>query len=571
VSGRIPREFIDELIARTDLVDLIDARVPLKKAGANYTARCPFHSEKSPSFTVSRDKQFYHCFGCGAHGNAIGFLVEYERQSFTEAVESLAELAGIPIPREASQDSQESGFQAIFAVQESAARFYAAQLRQPTDARFAVDYLRGRGVNGEIAKDFMLGYAPSGWRNLPDTLPPSDLSAAGLLIAKDSGGHYDRFRDRIMFPIRDRRGRVVGFGGRVLGDDTPKYLNSPETAVFKKHREVYGLFELLRSLRKPANILVVEGYMDVVALAQNGIANAVATLGTATSSEQADLLFRYTGELVFCFDGDRAGKNAAWKALEASLPALREGRALRFLMLPEGHDPDSLVRAEGAEAFARRMTEATPMSEYFFQTLAEGLNLNSIEGRAALSNSAKPLIERLPPSVFREMMENRLAELTGRGRVEFPGKPAKLRPSAPNSPTARTKPSPLRLVLALLIQNPRLFPLIDPESMDLLTSDEKAGPIAGTLLESLRANPGLTTGGVLEAFRETESTSQVSTLSVWDTEIVDDNIEQVFCDTLKSLTRKAREKCLNGLLQKAETMPLSPREREELRALISRK
>ncbi len=422
MAGRIPREFIDNLIARVDIVDLIDARVPLKRAGKNYQARCPFHNEKSPSFSVNREKQFYHCFGCGASGNAISFLMDYERQTFVEAVETLAESLGLEIPRESSYDGKKREQEAdsilpLYQVQEQAAEFYARQLREHPEAARARDYLQRRGLSDDIIQCFKIGYAPPGWRNLPDTLPAQHLLASGLAISKEAGSFYDRFRDRIMFPIRDRRGRVAGFGGRVMGDETPKYLNSPETPTFKKHREVYGLYELLSTRIRPERIVVVEGYMDVIALAQHGITYTVATLGTATSSDHADLLFRYASELVFCFDGDKAGRNAAWKALEACLPALRDGRSIRFLMLPETHDPDSLVREEGSEGFEHRLSGAQPLSDYFFQHLSENLDLDSIEGGSTLYQKASPLLGKLPVGVFREMMQARLTKLTGHGKA----------------------------------------------------------------------------------------------------------------------------------------------------------
>ena len=393
MAGRIPREFIDNLIARVDIVDLIDARIPLKQAGKNYQARCPFHNEKSPSFSVNREKQFYHCFGCGASGNAISFLMDYERQTFVEAVETLAETLGIEVPKESytgDKRNQDASLQPLFQVQAQAAEFYARQLREHPDSARARDYLQARGLSTDIIQQYLLGYAPPGWRSLPATWPADPLLASGLSISKDAGGLYDRFRDRIMFPIRDRRGRVIGFGGRVMGDETPKYLNSPETPTFKKNREVYGLYELLATRKKPERILVVEGYMDVIALAQHGIHYAVATLGTATSPDHAELLFRYAPDLVFCFDGDTAGRNAAWKALEASLSALRDNRSIRFLMLPEAHDPDSLVREIGGEGFERRQAEAQPLSDYFFGHLSENLDLDSMEGRATLHQKASP-------------------------------------------------------------------------------------------------------------------------------------------------------------------------------------
>ncbi|MDD5033274.1 MAG: DNA primase [Methylococcaceae bacterium] len=571
MAGRIPREFIDDLIARVDLVDLIEARIPLKKAGSNYQARCPFHSEKTPSFNVNRDKQLYHCFGCGAHGNAIGFLMDYERQSFVEAVETLADSLGLDVPREAEtgeRRERETEARPLYEVQEQAAEFYARQLREHPEAARAREYLKRRGLSGEIAKRFQLGFAPPGWRSLPDTLSAENLLAAGLFISKEGGQYYDRFRDRIMFPIRDRRGRVIGFGGRVLGEETPKYLNSPETPLFKKHKEVYGLFELLESRQKIERILVVEGYMDVIALAQHDIHYAVATLGTATSADHATLLFRYARELVFCFDGDKAGRNAAWKALEASLPALREGRSIRFLMLPEGHDPDSLVREQGREDFEQRLAKAQPLSDYFFQHLSEDLDLGSIEGRASLYQAAKQLIDKLPQGVFREMMQSRLKELTGYGKVEAQASSARLKPWVQKSDSSRARPSTLRVILALLIQNPNWFELIDLETRSALRRAEKAGILVTKLFELLDEKPDIRCAGIEERFREEAEDAQVKKLSAMEIPLSGEEARAEFRDALAQFCKQQREKRLEALLAKQAREGLGEEERIELKHLF---
>jgi DNA primase len=568
MAGKIPREFIDHLIARIDLVDLIDARVPLKKTGANYQARCPFHTEKTPSFSVSRDKQFYHCFGCGAHGNAIGFLMDYERQTFVEAIETLADTLGIPVPREADAPEALASLSPLYDILAQAAAFYARQLREHPQAQRAVDYLKARGLSGAIAKRFQLGYAPPGWSNLPSELPQDLLSNAGLLASNDSGQTYERFRDRVIFPIRDRRGRVVGLGGRVLGDDKPKYLNSPETAVFKKHQEVYGLHELLETLRKPERILVVEGYMDVIALAQHGIPYAVATLGTATSADHAVLLFRYARELVFCFDGDNAGRNAAWKALEASLPALREGRALRFLLLPEAHDPDSLVRAEGCEAFERRVADALPLSDYFFQQLEARHGPRSLESRAALMREAAPLVDKIPPGVFRNLMQSRLEQIAGHSAAEILAKPA--RPQGHRRPldSERARPSTLRTILALLIQNPGFFAMIDPESRQALVQEAKAGSLARKLFAYLDENPGVHSGGLQEWFRDAPEAGQIKQLSVWEILVPEDGAAAEFAGALAQYRKQCREKRLEALLGQQARMGLSAEEKQEIQHLL---
>lgn len=571
MAGKIPRQFVDDLIARVDIVDLIDARVPLKKAGVNYVARCPFHSEKSPSFNVHRDKQFYHCFGCGAHGNAIGFLMEYERLSFVEAVESLAESLGLEVPREVSRavGQAEPGADALYALQERVAQFYARQLREHPDAEKAVAYLKKRGVSGEVAKQYGLGYAPPGWRSLPASFSQEELHRAGLVIVREQGGYYDRFRDRVMFPIRDRRGRVVGFGGRVLGDETPKYLNSPETPVFKKHREVYGLYELLHAVRRPECILVTEGYMDVIALAQHGIPYAVATLGTATSGEHIELLFRYARELVFCFDGDNAGRSAAWKALEAALPVLREGRTIRFLLLPQGQDPDSMVRDEGMDAFERRIGQAQPLSDYFFQYLSSPLDLQTLEGRSALVREARPLVEKMPPSTFRELMNERLSELSGYKTSEKVKNSTKLLSHRLGVVAERARPSLLRTLLGLLVQNPWLFRLLDDETRRLVESDKNAGHLASKLFSALEVNSGIGVGGILELFRGDPAEKQVKALSLVERALSPAQEEAEFVGAARQYKRRCQDMRLKELEAKGSGGALSPAEREEMRRLLS--
>lgn len=573
MAGKIPRAFIDDLIARTDLVELIDARVPLKKAGVNYQARCPFHNEKTPSFNVSREKQFYHCFGCGASGNAVGFLMDYERLSFVEAIETLAEHLGLEVPRETDESgvrAPASGtLQPLYDIQEQAALHYARLLREHPQAERAKRYLKARGVSGEIAKRFLLGYAPPGWRNLPETLPPERLAEAGLSIVKEPGQYYDRFRDRVVFPIRDRRGRVIGFGGRVLGEETPKYLNSPETPVFKKHQEVYGLHELLESRRKIERIVVVEGYMDVIALAQHDIPYAVATLGTATSADHVALLFRYARELAFCFDGDNAGRNAAWKALEASLPSLREGRSLRFLLLPEAHDPDSLVREEGKDRFERRLAEALPLSDYFFQRLGETLDLRSIEGRASLHAQAKPLIDKLPEGVYRDMMRGRLKELTGR---DLAGPAARADRTSKRLLERPQQPTLLRRILAMLVRNPGLFALIDAETRASLEREEKAGTLVKKLFALFDETPDIRCGGVMERFRDEPERSLIALLSAgFGERLVSEEEEgRELPGALRQYLAQSRKRRLEALSSKGLSA-LTAEERDEMRRLTLEK
>ena len=438
MTGRIPQPFIDEIVARSDIVEIINARVPLKKAGREFKACCPFHNEKSPSFWVSPDKQFYHCFGCGAHGTAIGFLMQYEKMEFFDAVADLAQRAGLEIPREA-QKGGESGSADLHDVMARAARFFEQNLADNPRAR---EYVRARGIDAKTSARFALGYAPDSWDALRNRFGAQEedrrqILQLGLIIERDTrggeraAGFYDRFRDRLMFPIRDSRGRVIGFGGRIIDQGEPKYLNSPETPLFHKGRELYGLFEARQARADFKRLMIVEGYMDVVRLHQAGITYAVATLGTATTQEHLNKIFRLTSEVVFCFDGDRAGRLAAWRALENSLAMAHDGRELRFMFLPEGHDPDTLVAEEGSEAFEKRLTTALPLSEYLIQHLMTEVDLNHDEGRAKLKALAAPLFARMPEGIYREMLAERLA-----ARVSMPA--AALKKSFLTGETRRT-------------------------------------------------------------------------------------------------------------------------------------
>jgi len=456
----IPESFIQELLNRVDIVDVIDKSVPLKKAGANYSACCPFHNEKSPSFTVSPTKQFYHCFGCGAHGTAIGFLMEYAGLSFVEAIHELAKNVGMIVPQE-TRDTERLPQKVVLGLQEvlqQAASYYKAELKK---SQRAIDYLKGRGLSGQIAAKFQIGYAPAGWQNLQSVFPQYEsdvLSTAGLVVENEQGRRYDRFRDRIMFPIHDQKGQVIGFGGRVINpEDTPKYYNSPETPLFQKGHELYGLFVARRAIRDAGRVLVVEGYMDVVALAQYGIEYAVAALGTATTPFHITKLMRQTDEIVFCFDGDNAGRTAAWRAAMNALPALTDGLKLRFLFLPKEHDPDSYVREFGKEKFEAEMQHAMPLSQYIVQHLSEENPLNSQEDKVKLLNEAEPILRQIQAPRFALMLRKRIAELAGVTDTEMQSL-LKL-PAINKSPakaTQRQSRAPLslkkRFVLMLLMQ-----------------------------------------------------------------------------------------------------------------------
>ncbi len=516
----IPNDFIQTLLARVDIVDVIDHYVPLKKAGANYAACCPFHSEKTPSFTVSPTKQFYHCFGCGAHGTAIGFLIDYAGKSFPDAVEDLARDAGLDVPRVQSEGAAERREEAqdLTALMLDAAKFYRAQLKQ---SRRAIEYLKSRGLTGAIAARFGIGYAPDAWQPLAAVFTNYDdavLEAAGLVISGDGAKRYDRFRDRIMFPIHDAHGQVIAFGGRVIGDAQPKYMNSPETPLFSKGRELYGLFLARNAIRGAGKVLVVEGYMDVVALAQHGVEYVVATLGTATTPTHVQKLFRLADTVVFCFDGDVAGRKAAWRALENALPVLADGKHALFLFLPEGEDPDDFVRARGKAALETRIAQATPLSEFLLSELVSANPPDASEGRAALVASARPLLAQLKAPVMSALLRRRLADLTGlpegelRALLQVPGTaPNSFGPSADGAragkrsrapmPSARRAPSLVRELIQALLLQPQSAHRVNVPQPDDGTAEGNA--LAALVKCCLAAQGPLTTPGVIQHFSGT--------------------------------------------------------------------
>ncbi|BBJ23488.1 DNA primase [Candidatus Nitrotoga sp. AM1P] len=458
----IPKSFIHDLLNRLDIVDVIERYVPLKKAGANYVACCPFHNEKSPSFTVSQSKQFYHCFGCGAHGTAIGFVMEHGGLGFVNAVEELARSAGVTVPREAPmpEQAQHKVTPDLYEVMQSATRYYRDQLKQSSRA---IDYLKRRGLSGEIASRFGIGYAPEGWQNLGNifaSYQDSSLLETGLVIENEDGKRYDRFRDRIMFPIVNVRGQVIGFGGRVLDSGDPKYLNSPETALFEKGRELYGLFQAMKAIRAKRQVLVVEGYMDVVALVQHGIEYAVATLGTATTPYHVQKMLRLTDKVMFCFDGDAAGQRAAWRAMENALPQLVDGKHIGFLFLPSRHDPDSFVREQGTAAFEQLLQEALPLSKYLLRELSIQVDLHTQEGRTAMLQRAKPLLTVISAPTTALLLRKEVAALAGITQTELEAlyaiKPIGALPRRALQKAARPVVSNLRVLLRCLLFQPDL-------------------------------------------------------------------------------------------------------------------
>lgn len=568
MSNRIPREFINELLARCDIVELIDTRVPLKKKGNNYSACCPFHNEKTPSFTVSQTKQFYHCFGCGANGNAISFLMDYDHLSFIEAVEQLANQAGMQVPREEGKASP-SISPDLYDIMAQAANYYQQQLRQHPSA---ITYLKSRGLSGQVAKEFGIGYAPAGWDGLLKAIPQTQtLLKTGLIIKKNEGGFYDRFRERIMFPIRDRRGRVIAFGGRIIQQGEPKYLNSPETPIFHKGSELYGLFEACQATRKLTRLVVVEGYMDVVALAQHNIRNVVATLGTATTAEHITRLFRLTQEVIFCFDGDNAGQKAAWSALETALPLLEDGLQVRFLFLPQSEDPDSFVRKYGTEVFNQQLDNATLLPDFFLNHLAAQVNLNSLEGKAKLAKLASALLNKMPNGVFQQLLFERLGQLLRmdvRTLKNLTGtKTIHTAEVAPLEKTASLKRSPMRVAIALLIQHPNLIALLDETILTNFTLP--GGDLLREIVGLLKTNTNLNAGMLLENWRERSEYNQLSQLATWDLKIPAAGVEQEFQGVIDALRKQNQENQIEHLLRKANLGQLSAEEKIELQNLIA--
>ncbi len=571
MAGRIPQEFLDQLLNRVDLIEIVNSRVPLRRAGREFMACCPFHAEKTPSFSVSPNKQFYHCFGCGAHGNAIGFLMAYERLEFLDAVEELARHAGLELPHTGGGGDSS---RALLERVAQADQFFRQQLRAHPARQRAVDYLRQRGLTGQIAGAFGIGYAPPGWDNLCRALraagvPADDLLAAGLASRDEQGRLRDRFRDRIIFPIRDRRGRVIAFGGRALDSDTtPKYLNSPETPLFHKGSELYGLHEARAHTRSLPRLIVVEGYMDVVALAQHGIPYAVATLGTATTAEHIERLFRVVDELVFCFDGDRAGRAAGWRALDVALPFLRDGRQVGFLFLPEGEDPDTLVRREGQAAFERRLEQATPLADYLFAELRGQTDPETLAGRARLAQLARPLLEKLPDGHFRDLMDERLRREAGVAATRLRPSPATPSRADRNLRLTRT---PLRKAIALLLYRPELAQQAMVNDSTPLDNGEPGTQLLAELIEMLRDRPHLSVATLLERYRDTREGAILERLAAWEPEVPEEGyqFEAEFADILAYLRRRAdpREHLPDILLRRGAPSALSAEEREALRNL----
>ncbi|MBU2924152.1 DNA primase [Colwellia sp. 1_MG-2023] len=582
--GRIPRQFIDDLLARADIVELIDGRVPLKKAGKNYQACCPFHNEKSPSFTVSQDKQFYHCFGCGEHGNAISFLMEFDRLDFVDAIEELASHCGVEVVREennaspAEQRQQQKVYQQKqddYELMNQISRFYQQQLKAATDKETAINYLKGRGLSGEVVKRFGIGYISDAWDGMMKVFSPQgkanqQLIDLGMAIQGDKNRPYDRFRGRIMFPIRDKRGRVIAFGGRVLGDEKPKYLNSPETRVYHKGQELYGLYEAKQANKNLERLVVVEGYMDVVALAQHGVDYAVASLGTSTTPEQLQTLFRTVKEVICCYDGDRAGRDAAWRAMENALPLIRDGFSLKFVFVPDGEDPDSLIRKKGQKAFEQILDEAMPLSKFLVEQLMSQVEMNSLEGRAALVDSFQPYLMKMPDSVLKDAIINDIANNFGTGSEQFLAKIAKNinKQEKIKKPQGTTKTTPVRLAIALLLEHPHIVNELG--DISALASLQVPGiELLTQLLKLCQQNPEIKTAQLLEYFRGTETGNQLAKLMCWQHHVTAETAADVFLDSIEKLLNDFVEKRTEFLLQKARVKQITLQERQELQAILN--
>jgi len=579
MAGPIPRPFIDDVINRTDIVELINGRVPLRKTGSNYSACCPFHQEKTPSFSVSPNKQFYYCFGCGANGNAIGFLMEFDRLNFVEAVETLARHAGLPMPETHDGDHKQKAENTgpLYDIMAKANDYYQQQLRHHPLRDNAVNYLKQRGLSGQIAKYYDIGYAPPGWDNLTKQYSQEQmpqLIKSGLAIKKEQNNGYDRFRDRIMFPIRDTRARVIGFGGRVLGDDQPKYLNSPETPIYHKSQELYGLYEALHSRQKPEKFLIVEGYMDVIALAQFGIDYGIATCGTATSKQHLEKLFRYVGEIIFCFDGDEAGNNAAWRALTQSLPLLRDGRKVNFLFIPEGEDPDSLIRKEGYDSFVKRITQATPLSTFLFHHIAQKHPPTNLDSRAQFAQQALPLLGQIPSLVYQDMLLEQLAKLVKMDRehlLKWQGKEDISKQIANNQQGLALQKlsasSPIRRAISLLLHQPTLANCLNDDEF-LAGLDLPGSGILKELITLSRQQPKVSAGLLLEHYDDPGVKQALAQCAAQELLISPEGLNDEWQGVITLLKQATNENAMEQLMAKGSQQTLTDDEKRQLQALL---
>lgn len=573
MAGKIPRQFIDDLLARVDIVDLIDGRIGLKKAGKDYQACCPFHNEKSPSFTVSRDKQFYHCFGCGANGNAISFVMDYDKLEFVDAIEELAASLNLDVPREQGSSAPQrtqAERRSDYELMQQAAVFYQYQLKQHAKSADVVEYIKRRGISGETAKRFQIGYSPSEWDTLYHYLGKNkdiqqQLVDLKLATENPQGRRYDFFRDRLMFPIRDKRGRVIAFGGRVMSSEQgPKYLNSPETRIFHKGFELYGLYEAKQAHQKLSQVLIVEGYMDVVALAEKGIDYAVAALGTATTAEHMQTLFRTTDKVICCYDGDRAGKDAAWRALEHALPYLTHGKSLQFVFLPDGEDPDSLVQKEGKDAFEQRLQTADDYSAVLYQKLTSQVDMTTDAGKSKLMSDALPMIDKVPSDFYQDTLLDLLARFIGKTREQLSKKLTT--PKLQSNIERKFKVTPMRQAIGLLVQHPQLA-----KEVDFLPDLAEMGIPGIELFLSVQLtclnNEHYSTAQIIETFRDQPEYDILKKLAAWPHNIREEALADYFKHTFKFIEDQCLNVRLETLLMKDKTEGLSSDERREVALL----
>ena len=578
MAGKIPQNFIDELLTRTDIIDVIDAYVPLKKAGKNHKACCPFHEEKTPSFNVNQDKQFYYCFGCTASGTAITFLMEHLRIGFVEAIEDLASRAGMEIPREAYNSGDSSSVSnKLYELLESITEYYTNELKNNKNTNNIINYIKKRNINNETRVEFELGFAPPGWDNLVSNFGKSKetiklLVDAGVIIKNDRGSYYDRFRNRLIFPIRDQRGRVIGFGGRVLGDETPKYLNSPETQIFQKGRELYGLFQARKASRDLKDIYIVEGYMDVIALAQFGIKNVVATLGTAATFEHIGKLFRITNKLIFCFDGDKAGEKAAWRALENSLSLLKNGRQVYFIFLPNNEDPDTFVNKNGKNAFINTKM-LTPLSDFLFNSISHNINLEILEGRSEMINKTLPYLAKLPLDPYKDIIIKELSKITGyevndiQKQLSTPEKSDFKELKNSNKKVENNRGiEKIRWLIRCLLHQPSLA--LNVESTESLLALESSGiDFLCELIQLIKKNPNITLGGILENWRDSKFEKRLCELASEEDEFNEIGVtNEVFTDAISGLI-ETHQKEFETFKKKSSPLELTDEEKLKYREM----
>jgi DNA primase len=556
----IPSEFIDQLLDRVDIVDVISPRVSLKKAGKDYQALCPFHTENTPSFTVSPSKQFYHCFGCGKHGSAIGFMMEFEGMEFIDSIETLAQMAGLEIPNQGNFQANNKS-KNLYEVVENANRYFVQNFNQ---SEFAQNYIDNRGISAETCQTFQIGFAPDAWDGLIKRLAntsQNDLLQAGLLAENDNGRIYDKFRGRIMFPIQDKRGRVIAFGGRaVMPDQKPKYLNSPETPLFHKGKELYGL-NIARKHSNDKNIIVVEGYMDVIALHQAGFKNSCATLGTATSEYHVITLLRNYDEIIFCFDGDQAGIEAAWKALQIALPVYRDDKSIKFLFLPDNHDPDTYVKEFGQEAFQVQLNQAQSLSQVLINKIKENIDLQSIDGRAKFIDKSKFYINELPKGQFRQLLLEEISKIS-KTKVEVILKPNNRKIQSIEQWT------PVRKAIAILINQPSLV-INFPKDLAFEKIQQNGTNILSEIVEFCHNNPHISTAGLLENFREHDAFTHLSSLATVSMDLNDEQMQLELQDIKKHFEKTIRKHKIAGLREKQAKMGLNAEEKTELVNLLT--